>query len=367
MLHLLEDDTLYFNDWTGKGKVLGVDPTLTHSWVVYDAPNYLNTPPAGAVAPNWMDFDIAFIGTDHPMLFEADISFPSEGCFMWHLTNLPSGHLFADPTLILTNDDGSTKYDGSAGQQVIQTGGDLSLRCDGIAVDLNTNLYVIENRGNPNDPAMRAAMFPNWDGTTDEFIGASWIVGGGDNSFRGLRGFALDSRSNPSKLAVGNYTSVTADTTGWVGGGIRVLNALDGSTIYTNLFATNYYRAVAWDNVGNLYGGTSGTVGSLRSRWQQISPPGANQATTAALVTVQVSAGTATAPTITTVTVTGGNVSITFNAGAGDSATAFTLRSSGVVTGPFNPVAVSASQVSPGVFNFTVPTSGGVQFYRISR
>jgi hypothetical protein len=367
-LKVLEDDNVYFNDWAvGKGRVIGVDPALTHSFVVWDATNYSSTPHINSTAiPNWLDFDIAFIGTDHPQIFNGDITFPSVGLYTWYLTN-KNGHLFADPTMVRTNEDGSTNYSGTTGQQVIQVGGDLPLRCDGVQVDANTNIYILENRANPGDPAIRTAMFANWDGITDLFVGAAWTEGSADDTFRGLRGYALDSRTNPTKLAAGNYTSVAVDGTGWVGGGIRILNPADGSVIYTNLFATNYYRSVAWDNAGNLYAGTSGAVGSLRSHWQQISPPGANQATTAALVSIQVGAASATPPQISSVTVSGGNISITFSAGAGDSASAFTLRSASVVTGPFNPVGVTATQVSPGVFNFTTPISGSSQFYRISR
>lgn len=369
-MKVLADDTLYFNDWAiGKGKVVGVDPALTHSFVVWDSPNYANTPVVGAngTHANFVDFDIAFVGTDHPFLFAADANFASDGVYGWHLTN-NAGHLFADPALIITNEDGSTQYDGTIGQQVIQTGGDLALRADGIVCDVNTNLFVCENRANPTDPAMRAAMFANWNGVDDLFIGATWVVGGGDSTFRSARGGALDSRITPTKWAIPEYTTsgVSADVNGWKAGGIRILSPVDGSTIYTNLFATNLYRGVSWDNVGNLYAGTSGTEGGIMSRWQAISPPGANQATTAALASIQVT-GAVTVPHITSVTVTGGNVSISFTAGAGDSATAFTLLSAGVVTGPFNPVAVSATQTSPGVFNFTTPVFGGAQFYRISR
>lgn len=360
------DDNLYFMDWTGKGKVVGVDPTLTTSFVVWDAPNYSNNTvwPAGTTSsPNWIDFDIAFVGTDHPMLFGNDANFPSEGVVAWYLTN-KTGHFFADPALVLTNDDGSTKYEGDIGLQAIQPGGDLPLLSTGCQVDNNTNIYCFENRANLGDPAMRAGMFP-WDGQTDIFTGAAWSVGGADDTFRNTRDIALDSKANPHYLAICEYTTGTADGNGVYSGGIRILNAADGSTVVANLFATNCYRTVGWDNVGNLYAGSSGTAGSLRSHWQVISPAGANQATTPALVTIQVT-GAATVPHITSVTANG-SVSITFTAGASDSASAFTLQSASTVNGTYTTVAVSATQVSPGVFNFTTPAVGSAQFYRISR
>ena len=126
----MADDNVYFNDWAvGAGKIVGVDPALTHSFVVWDEPNYANTPWAATSSPNWLDFDIAFLGTDHPMLFAGDVNYPNVGVYCWYLTN-SNGHLYADPTMIVTNEDGSTKCDNSIGQNVIQTGGDLTLRCE---------------------------------------------------------------------------------------------------------------------------------------------------------------------------------------------------------------------------------------------
>lgn len=372
-MQVAPDDNVYFNDWAvGKGKVVGVDPALTHSFVVWDSPNQVNSPIVAyttngtPIPPNWLSTSVEFVGTDHPMLFAGDVTYPSDGCFAWYLT-MTNGHLYADPTLIVTNDDGSTRCDNSAGQQVIQTGGDLALRCDGIQVDVNSNLYVMENRGNVGDPAMRAAMFPNWDGKTDLFMGSTWDVGGADDTFRNLRTLALDSRTNPQKLAIGEYTSGGADANGFIGGGIRVLNALDGSTIYTNLCVTNFYRSVAWDNVGNLYGGTSQAVGTLRSRWQAISPPGANQATTPAFATIQIT-GAVTAPHISSINYNNGAVTINFTGDSADAPTSFTLQSSSTVnTGYANVIGAVATQNSPGSFTFTTVATGSTQFYRISR
>ncbi len=362
MLHTFADDRLYFNDWTGQGKIVSVDMALTKSFVVWDTPNYANN--LYSTAGNWVDYDIAFVGTDHPQLFEASLNFPNNaGIFMWLLTNdVTTSNLFADPTLTTTNG-----YDGSAGQQVVQTSGDLSLRADGVIVDANTNIYCLQNRGNPGDQNMRACMFPTWNETDVLFTGAAWIVGGGDDTFRNLRGFALDSRTNPKYLAVSEYTSGAADTNGFIGGGIRILNPTNGSTLFTNLFVTNFYRSVAWDNVGNLYAGTSAAVGSVRSRWQAISPPGPNQATTPALAVVQVAAGV-TAPHITSINYNNGVVTINFTGATTDLATSFSLQSSSTVNGTFaNVLGAVATSNGPGSFTFTTPASGSTQFYRISR
>src|SRR5207249_3013694 len=162
------------------------------------------------------------------------------------------------------------------GYQAFATGGDLlPLRCDGIAIDANTNAYFIETRSNAGDPTLRASCFTNWDGQTTESVGAAWTTGAADDTFRNAYNLALDSVTNPHYLAV-SMSSLTL-------GGIRILNVADGSIVVSNLSVTATYHGVNWDNVGNLYGGSQSD-----HRWRVWSPPGANQATTVALATIQV-------------------------------------------------------------------------------
>lgn len=212
-----EDDRLYFNDWTGRGKIVACDMRLTTNVVVLDAPNYSQNPFSAA---NWINFEVVDAGTSNARVLLTDASFPSAGVWMWGTVENEVGERIADP-----NDQ--------TGTQVIATGGDLSLRCDGIAIDANTNLYVIQNRANPGDNSMRAAKFPNWDGQSVVTSGASWIVGGGDDTFRNLYGMALDSVTDPKILACPMFAGGTAGAHGAMSGGIRLLNAADGTPIYS--------------------------------------------------------------------------------------------------------------------------------------
>jgi hypothetical protein len=105
------------------------------------------------------------------------------------------------------------------------------------------------------------------------------------------------------------------------GGGIRVLNATNGSVItitngtftesLTNIDWGQAYTCAAWDNVGNLYGAST-----TRNLWRVWSPPGANTNTTGATAAVLVTfAPTPTKITdITAVPTTSGcaTVTITF-------------------------------------------------------
>jgi hypothetical protein len=71
---------------------------------------------------------------------------------------------------------------------------------------------------------------------------------------------------------------------------------------------------------------------------------------------------------ITSLRLAGGTVTINFTGSPGDSPSAFTLLSSAAVTGSYSTASgASISQLSPGVFQATVPANGPRQFYRIAR
>jgi hypothetical protein len=75
-----------------------------------------------------------------------------------------------------------------------------------------------------------------------------------------------------------------------------------------------------------------------------------------------------TSPIITNLRVAGGTATINFTGATSDSASAFTLLSSPVVSGTYSPAgAASITQVGSGQFQATAPTNGLVQFYRIRR
>jgi hypothetical protein len=213
-----EDDQLYFNDWTGRGKIVACDMQLTTNYVVLDQPNYSLNPFAGTA--NWINFEVTGAGTPEQRVFLTDAAFPSAGAWMWNTVVNEFGQRVADP-------------DDQIGTQAVATGGSLSLRCDGIAIDANTNVYVIQNRANPGDASMRAAKFANWDGQSTLFSGAEWVVGGGDDSFRNLYGFALDSETDPKILACSMFAAGTVGAHGLLGGGIRLLDVETGAPIYS--------------------------------------------------------------------------------------------------------------------------------------
>ena len=139
-------------------------------------------------------------------------------------------------------------------------------------------------------------------------------------------------------------------------GGLRILNAVDG-TLVTNINqgVSLYYIGTGWDNVGNVY------VGNSTANWEAFSPPGANQATTPAVATVKV----AVPMVIGHISITGATATIHFTADPSNLATAFTLFSSGTVNGTYGPATGATITGSAGTYTATVPTTGGMQFYRI--
>jgi len=331
-----QDDRLYWNNWVGDGEVTACDMLLTTNQVVMPEAGYSANP--YYPSDNWKSFDITDAGTTNARIYLADANYPSAGIWWWPLTN-----------------GAADIVNSPVGNQALATGGDVPLRCDGVAVDANTNVYVAETRSNTGDPAPRAICFTNWDGQSTLISGAAWTAGSADSNFRDVYNLSLDSAQNPHYIAFGMYST----NVGIIG--IRILNVTDGSTVVTNLSAGVGYHGVNWDAAGNLYGGAQ-----LIHRWRVWSPPGANQATTPALATLQIAAG-ATPPNISKATVSGGTVSINFTADVTDLPTTFHLLSASVVTGPFTDTGATATLTGPGTFNFTVPVNGAAQFYRISR
>jgi len=350
------DDRIYALDWTGSGVVVGCDNLMTTNEMVLSANNYSSNPYNGSFTYGWDHFDVTDPGTSNALIFLGDNDFPSAGLWCWHMTNG-----IADPA-------------DTTGQFVIQTGGDLSLLpSGGFMMDESSNIFVAQDRSNAGDSSERAMVFTNWDRTSTLYTGTAWQVGGADDTFRGNFDMALDSRTNPKLIAVPQSVS----------GGIRVLNAADGSTVTNNtpgdLYSSqvlsnldgaiapaftnvNNYDGAVWDAVGNLYG-----VCATAQRVRAFSPPsGANQATTVAVEQVAI----VQPPVIASLSFGGGNVTINFTAGATDPASAFLLWSAGVVKGPYATVpGATATQVSPGVFKFVVPVAAGApqQYYRVSR
>src|SRR5205807_3023666 len=223
-------------------------------------------------------------------------------------------------------------------------GSDLQSPSGGFMVDGKTNVFVCQERDSTGDSANRVLLFTNWTGT-NPLTTASWAVGSNDDSFRYDFDLSIDSRVNPNYVACAMYNGL----------GIRLLKAADGSLV-TNLNVGTSYMGTAWDNVGNLYAAAGGLGGSGLHRWQVFSPPGTNQASTAALNTIQVTA--AQAPVITSIAVSGGMVTIYFTGATNDSPSVFALRNATSVDGPYwNAPGATITQISPGVFQATAPVN----------
>jgi hypothetical protein len=331
-LKVYEDDRVYWNNWVNIGEFVAADMLLSTNQIVMPEGGYsanFNYPNM-----NLHHFAVTDVNTTNARIYLADQNFPSSGIWYWPMTNG-----IAD-----TNNYPS-------GIQALQIGGDVGLRCDGVEVS-GTNLWTSQNRANAGDFNPRAFLFTNWDGTTPVFDHAAWIVGASDDTFRNLYDFSLDSTANPHYLAV-SMSSLTS-------GGIRILNAFDGTTVVSNLSVASTYHSCNWDNVGNLYGGSQSAA-----RWRAFSPPGPNQATTPALATLQIAAGV-TAPHITNINYNNGVVTINFTGASSDLPTSFTLQNSSTVNGTYANAAAVATG-SSGSFTFTTAAVGSTQFYRISR
>jgi hypothetical protein len=224
------DDRIYALDLTvGNGLIVALDMTMSTNHLVLTPTNYANTPFTPGFG--WGTFDITDAGTTNGRVWLGDIEQSGgAGLWAWRLTNG-----VADP-----ND--------KVGKQVVAAGGALSEDpSGGSMMDVNSNIFIGQYIF-PNDSNNRAMVFTNWNGTSILTNGTAWQTGGNDDTFDGVYDLAIDSRVNPKYVALSLSVS----------GGLRVLNATDGSVVTTNaqslanLDGTNVYFGVAWDAVGNL-------------------------------------------------------------------------------------------------------------------
>jgi hypothetical protein len=335
-----EDDRLYMMDLTSSGQLVAFDMLLSGNEIVLSQANYIENPfwlngsiPGGL---GWFSMDVTGANTTNGLVWLGQADTDGAGIWNWHLTNG-----VADP-----ND--------SVGNWVVAPGQSLGVAASGgLMVDSNFDIFVgqyLTDSGNTNADCME---FPHWNnglsyGGQTISNGTAWSAGGSDDTFLGVYDTTIDSRQQPKYVAC-------ALNGGPVTGGVRVLNATNGSVVVTNLDATNQYEVTAWDNVGNLY------AASASSHLLRVfSPPvGTNQATTSASLRI-VSA-------ITGITLHGSMLTITFVASRSDNAGQFTLQSCGTVNGDFGNVAGAAAvRLSPGVFTISTTAGAFVQFYRIS-
>jgi flagellar hook assembly protein FlgD len=342
-LRVADDDRLYMMDLTSFGEVVSFDMELSSNQVVLDQNNYIGNPFWNTSIESglgWFSMDVTGAGTANGLIWLGERDASGAGVWNWHLING-----VAD-----TNDD--------SGNWAVAVGGSLSMAASGgLMVDTNLDIFVGQYLTDSAGTNPACMVFTNWNRGM-AFNGSpvtnstAWAAGRGDNKFLGAYDTTIDSRQSPKYVAC-------ALNGGPVTNGIRILNALTGTTNVANLDPTNQYYATAWDSADNLYAVT-GSAHLLRV----FSPPsGSNQATTVAAIQV------VTAPVVLTIiafTDNHTNVAVTFSASATNTAADFSLVSAPVITGPFQTVTNAVvTQATPPVFTFTAPAGGPKQFYEI--
>jgi hypothetical protein len=344
-----DDDRVYWENWITYGQISAADMAMTTNQLLLDCDQ---NPNLNNLVYGVSGLDITDPGTTNALIWVTDASdYPSVGVWAFPLTN----NGVADSV--------------NGGINVLATGPNIPLVCGpGIMISDSGDIYIGEVRNNAGDASPRCICITNvwpsgidgtptnwWNGTESYPITSTrlnWAVGQSDDTFRYENQVAIDSRKNPK------YVSVSM---GGGSGGGKILSAADG-TLVTNIFnnSTVFYIGTSWDAVGNVY------FGNAAHSWEMWSPPGANTNTTPAVPLIQVTAA-ATRPHITNISVSGGTVTINFTGDASDPASAFTLVSSGVANGTYNPTVGASITGSAGTYQATAPTSGAIQFYRIRR
>lgn len=339
------DDRFYFNDWSGPGKVVAVDILMTSNQTILDSATFSQTDANG----NWSDFDVLDVGTPNAKIYFADAAYPSQGLWVWPITNNGAQDPSDDGIQVIQADQNGTP------------GTCIPLRAVfGLMLDESNDVFIGEIRANTGDPTPRASCITNWPSSPNQPLytnNISWQVGQSDNSFLDISDLAIDSRTNPRYAACAISGAQ---------GGMRILNVADGSTVTTlQEDSTAFFLSAAWDNVGNVYGG----IGA--GYWRAYSPPGTNQATTVAVETIHVT-GSLAPLVITSIKPATAFVgfNINFTGDASDTTSGLKVYSSATVN-PASSYTVNGSaviiQISPGVFQASVPVSGSQQFYRIAR
>jgi hypothetical protein len=316
------DDRFYAEDWSGNGVIMSWDQQITTNSMLNVMTDYNN--PGG----NLGGFTVTGAGANR-QLWMADNTTSGYGIILWNMQA-----------------DGTLAY-GDMGTQIMQVGSPAGLDDSAfdVTLDKNGKIYVTVEPGSATYmimrfPAYSGAPLATADWKTDN---TSYGDGNGDNDFA----IAVDPTAAYAAVARNESNA------------LLILDANIGLTI-TNISVGNPAHAVAWDNVGNAY--IAFDVTGAESLWQAWSPPGANQATTAALETIHV----LPPPLITTISRIGNNVTIYFTGPATDPPSAYVLLSGAAVSGVTNPASANITG-GGGSYQATLTSSASVQFYRIER
>ena len=316
------DDRFYAEDWGGNGVVMSWDQQITPASMLNVMTDFNN--PGG----NLGGFFVTGTGANR-QLWMADNTTGGYGILRWDMQ--PDGTLAS----------------GDQGTQLVQVGGgsDFDDSAFDIALDKNGKIYVTVEPASATYMIMRFPAYSGTPLTTADWRAdnTSYADGNGDNDFA----IAV----NPDA----SYAAVSLNESN----ALLILDANTGVTL-TNIPVGNPAHAVAWDNVGNAY--VAFDVDGANSLWQAWSPPGANQATTAALETIHV----LSLPQITSISRSGNNVTIHFTGPATDPASAFVLLSGTVISGITNDTGATITG-SGGAYQATLTSSAATQFYRVKR
>jgi hypothetical protein len=420
-LRIGADDRIYMLDYSDEGAVVAFDMQVTTNQVVIDdggadggalggPHNYAGNPNFSLLGYGIGNFDVSSTDTTNAAVWLCNNDYPNWGIWMYHITNGAS----------VTNDNGT--------QAVIAgSTSDLSLvSSGGCTVDTNLDIFCGQTRNHEN-ALYDAMVFTNWNGgilpptnggangpffyafgTTPGEVGWGYGCGvdvtcGTDPGFEALQDVVINSRTSPTLVACpmgagdlnGTVTydtnisilSLTTNGSGVVttnystnvttsgsGGGIRVLDAIDGSVesitngsyteSLTNIDWGQQYTCAAWDNVGNLYGASS-----TLNVWRVWSPPGTNTNTTVAVAQVIIGAPSSSLKitSISAVPTTSGcaTITITFNGSTTlPVGTSYQLVGSSTLNGTYTPVTGAVMSGSSGAIQVTF-TNCSTEFYEI--
>lgn len=342
-IEVSSEDYVYVEDLNTNGVVLRWDPLVTSNSLtqVLRSDNQANGVHLSGPA--------IFLAGTNVQLWMADDTL-GLGLMNWTLTN----------GVCATNDTGTT---------VVGTNSSALTAPVDVALDAAGNIYTCQAVQDSGDPTPRVFRFPAYDPSTNgnlPEITPAWAVGTNDDTLGGASGVAVDPTG--TYLAV-SFEGIVVDNV-LTNGNTAVFYATNGALVTTidlgismdGLTDTEHQDLdCAWDAVGNLY-----YIDNWYGFWRIVSPPGTNQATTVAAITMQI--GAPPPPQITGIAMSNGIVTLTFMGSAGDTTNDFLVLGASVVTGPYSALpSVTITRLSPGSFQATFSATGTMQFYEVVR
>ncbi len=263
------DDRLYVEDWSGNGVVVSFDQVLSASYLEVLRPD--NYPYSGISLSGLCVHG----GGTNMQIFMADIN-------MSYLGGMGILSWFLDGTGVAASNDPGTV------DVTLTNNSDLTLAPYAVSLDTNDNIYTIQREGDTNsfdDYCNNVLCFPALTNGCLPDTMSLWQTGAYNPALINNYGIAVDPPAAFVAVASRGYGP---DAEFLQDGGVSIFLAASGSLV-TNLSQdpdgnTNQEMVdVAWDNAGNLY-----ALDFSDSVWRIYSPPGSNQAATAAIPIIQV-------------------------------------------------------------------------------